>query len=266
MFILYILLSFILGSLIGSFLNVVILRLPRQQSLGGRSYCPNCKNILKNRDLIPVVSFLNLLGKCRFCKSKISPRYFIIELITGAMFAFGFYFLSPEEIAGVLSLVKAWIFIAVLICVFVIDLEHFLILDKVILPPIVVFLVLNLFLDLEANTLWVWNGHFFGGILAAGLSSLSFFCLWYFSKGKWMGFGDVKYMLFLGVSLGWVGVWVAWFLAFLLGAVYGVFVLFLSKASLKTRVPFGTFLSLAAFIAFFWGEKLFTWYLGLLNY
>lgn len=266
MFLFYIGLSFILGSLIGSFLNVVILRLPREQSLGGRSYCPNCKKTLKSIDLLPIVSFLALFGKCRFCKSKISSRYFFIELVTGVLFAFCLFFLRPEEIAGFLNLIKAWIFVSVLICVFVIDLEHFLILDKVILPPIVVFFVLNLFLDLETNMLWAWKGHFFGGILAAGLSALSFFSLWYFSKGKWMGFGDVKYMLFLGVGLGWVGIWVAWFLAFLLGAVYGVFILFLNKASLKTRVPFGTFLSLAAFIAFFWSEKLFAWYLGLLSY
>lgn len=260
-------LVFIFGSCIGSFLNVVILRLPNEESLSGRSHCVHCGHTLSAMDLVPLLSFTLLGGKCRYCRKPISPRYFIIEIITGLLFVLNWHLVNPYSSLSFFALgVNAFI-IGVLIAVFVIDLEHYLILDRIIFPSVIFMAVANLVFDLLAGqTPLTWHSHFISGILAALLATLPFFAVWFFSKGAWMGFGDVKLMLFLGLALGWPNVFVALFLAVILGGILSAMLLALKTKTLKSRLPFGTFLALGSLTALFYGEYLLSWYLGLLGF
>lgn len=260
-------LFFLYGSLIGSFLNVVILRLPEEQKLTGRSHCPKCNHVLGALDLIPLLSWLFLLGKCRYCKTKISPRYFIIEFIMGALFLFSWLYLSPVTLLGYLLLIKYLIVISILLAVFVIDLEHFIILDSIIFPGMAVISILNLTLDVFGKMpVLSLNGNFVGGVLAALACCLPFFTIWYFSKGKWMGFGDVKLALFLGVSLGWPFIFVGLMLGVLIGGLVSIILLLATSKTMKSQIPFGTFLSFGTLIAMFYGYRILEWYLSILGF
>lgn len=263
----FLLASFIFGALIGSFLNVVILRLPRGESLGGRSHCLYCGHTLKFWDLFPVLSFIFLRGRCRYCQKRISPRYFIIEFLTGLLFAASFWLVWPSNIIGILVLIKYCLFASVLLVVFVIDWEHFLILDQIIFPSLAVITILNLFLDLSARQLSnVAGGNLISGLLAAAALALPFFCFWYFSKGQWMGFGDVKLALLLGAALGLGKTLIGFLLAVMLGGLVSLLLLLFSDKTMKSKLPFGTFLSVGALFALFYGDILFGWYLRLLGF
>jgi len=241
---------FFLGLFVGSFLNCVIYRLEKKKSfLSGKSSCPKCKKQLKWFDLIPVLSFILLKGKCRYCKKKISLQYPLVELGTGFVFLF----------AGIYTNTYIYIFYLLiascfLICIFVYDLKHFLIPDKLIYPLIVLSFLFML-LNYES---------FLNFFLSGILSALFFFSLWFFSKGKWMGFGDVKLALFMGFFLGSPKIVVALFSSFLFGALVGLFLIVLKKKKLKSEVPFGPFLVFGTFLGLFLGKEIITWYFSLL--
>jgi len=258
-------LVFIFGTLIGSFLNVVILRLPMEQPLTGRSHCFSCRHNLAALDLVPVFSFLFLKGRCRYCKAKISWRYAFILLLTGLLFVFAWSFFKPDSLVLFLQLINAWLVISVLLAVFVIDLEHFLILDKVVLVGCIGAGLLNLVLDLLTKPALGFESRFISGLFAALVLTLLFFFTWYISRGRALGFGDVKFAIFLGLVLGWPKVLAGFMLAILLGGVVSAFLLALASKTLKSRVPFGTFLTVGALIAFFYGDRLIAWYLALLG-
>ena len=266
MFYFILFLVFYFGCIVGSFLNVVILRLPKNLSLNGRSYCFFCKHVLEPEDLVPIFSFALLLGKCRYCKKNISKRYFIIELVTGALFVFAYLMLKPVDLVGFLTLGGYFTAIATFICIFVIDLEHFLILDIVLLVGGSLFLLFLIALIVLVPGSFSWNKLIFENILGLLLVPLPFFGIWLYSKGEWMGFGDVKFCLFLGLALGLKIALLSLFLAFIIGGVFSVFILALSNKGLKTRLPFGTFLSFAGFIALFFGQTLLGKYLALIGY
>jgi len=258
---------FIFGSLIGSFLNVVILRLPKGEKLTGRSHCPNCGHELSPLELLPIFSFLFLKGKCSSCSVKISWRYFIIEVITGLLFALSWWLLKPETGLEFVILFRNLFVISALIVVFVVDLEHYLILDSVTFFSLAVVVLLNIVIDLTSNTkLLSLHGHLLGGIIGAILAALPFYLLWFVSKGRWMGFGDVKLALLLGAIFGSPVVFVNLILAVFLGTLASVFLLALKSKTLKSQIPFGTFLSLAAVVTLYWGERLLRWYLSLLGF
>lgn len=258
--------AFTYGIIIGSFLNVLILRLPQGRSIGGRSECVTCKRQLTAWDLIPVVSYFSLRGKCRGCSSPISPRYFIIELLTGLFFALALYVLSPVTAMDYIVILRTWLILAVLIVVFVIDLEHFLILDKVIYPAAVLVLGLNIVLDLMSGVPFISLSGFTVGGLVSGLISFGFFfALWSISKGKWIGFGDVKFMIFLGLALAWPNIWVGLFLAFVLGGLVGTGLLLFGNKTMQSKLPLGTFLAVGAVAGLLWGGELLAWYLGLVG-
>jgi leader peptidase (prepilin peptidase) / N-methyltransferase len=260
-------LVFIFGSCIGSFLNVVILRLPKEESLSGRSHCVHCGHTLSAADLLPVLSFAFLLGKCRYCRKPISPRYFIIEIITGLLFVLNWYLINPQNSLGYFLVAANAFIIGVLISVFVIDLEHYLILDRIIFPASAIMALANIAFDLlSGQSPLVLHSHFILGILAALAAALPFFAVWFFSKGAWMGFGDVKLMLFLGLALQWPNIFVAVFLSVVLGGILSAILLALKAKTLKSRLPFGTFLALGSLVAMFYGEHLLRWYLGLLGF
>jgi len=259
--------TFCFGAIIGSFLNVVILRLPNNKTLTGRSHCPACGKTLTVLELFPVFSFLIQRGRCRGCHIKISSRYWIVEIFTGLLFAAAFYYLNPAGAAQIVMLIKYWLVLAVLVAVFVIDLEHFLILDGIIFPACAAVLVLNIILDLTFHVkILSFQSHFISGIFAAAVLWLLFFSVWGLSSGRWLGFGDVKLAVLLGLALGWPLILVGFMIAVLIGGVASVYLLLFSNKTLKTQIPFGTFLALGTVFALFYGDKLLNWYLALLGF
>lgn len=269
-----IILSFIFGSLIGSFLNVLIWRLPREESIGGRSHCPKCGHGLIWIDLIPVISILLFRAKCRYCKARISLRYPVIELITAVLFTFAWTEFTPHDFVSGLLLVKALILIAVCVVVFVIDLEHYLILDKIVFPTGVIMGLFALLLHSYSNffaaivffiPFWFLSCIYLdedrkGSKLFPALT-FSFKAL---DKPGVMGFGDAKFVALMGLALGFTGTGVGLFLAFFIGAIVGVLLILLGNKKLGSKLPFGTFLSVATILGLFWGQKLWDLYWTLL--
>jgi len=256
---------FILGLIIGSFLNAVIYRLKAKEKIVfARSHCPKCGHILGFWDLIPLFSFIFLKGRCRYCQAKISWQYPLIELATALIFLLGYFHYSPEES----SILSFWflafgpyptylIFSSFLIVIFTYDLKYYLILDKVTLPALVVALGINVFiLDKDILNLLLAMAVLFG----------FFLFLFLISQGKWLGGGDLRLSLVMGAMLGWPNVLTAFVLACFLGAVIGL--AFWARSLAKsgkipwgTQVPFGTFLSLATLVALLWGDEILKWYL-----
>ncbi len=251
--------AFVLGLIVGSFLNVLILRLPARKSINGRSQCPHCKHVLSAADLVPVFSYLFLRGRCRHCGARISPRYFYIEAATGGLFAFCAVFFTPLDLQSALLFLRAAFIVSVLVVVFMTDLEHFLILDKVVLPSAAALLVLNFAIDwFQKNRLQ--NSLSWFGILSAIGAALFFGSIYFFSKGKWLGLGDVKFSLFLGLATPFPFIIVNLILAYALGAIIGLALIFFGRKKFSSRIPFGTFLALSTIVALFYGPALVNWY------
>ena len=256
--------TFVFGTAIGSFLNVLIWRLPRNQTLNGRSKCPNCSHQLIWVDLIPIFSFLFSGGKCRYCKAPVSWRYLIIELITGLLFVSAWVVVFPLFPADWILLAKICFIISVLITVFVVDLEHYLILDKIVLPATAVILAINLGYDLFPMA--DWRTSLVVGSLTGMLAGfLPFFFLWIVSKGKWIGLGDAKFGLFLGAVFGFPQIWVVYLIAFLIGTVVAIPLLLTGKKKLSGKLPLGTFLAVSAVINLWFGIEIASWYLRLIG-
>ena len=248
---------FFLGTIIGSFLNSVIFRTQKGESfLKGRSYCPKCKHTLSFFDLIPIFSFIFLKGKCRYCKEKISWQYPLVELATGIIFLFTFYNFqnSINTFYNLFYFILVLVIFCFLILIFVYDLRTYLIPDEFLLAVILLSLILNferIFLNFS-----------FKNTILFLLPAIFFFLLYFFSKEQWLGFGDVKMALFMGIFLGWPNVMVALFISFLLGSIVGIFLILFGKKTFKSQVPFGPFLVLGVFFAFFFGKNIINWYLN----
>lgn len=249
-------LFFVLGLAVGSFLNVIIYRLEKKEGfIKGRSYCPYCKKNLHWLELIPLVSFILQKGKCKKCKKKISWQYPLIELATGILFI-----LVISNTQNVVFIIFCLFVISCLIIIFVYDLKHYIIPNEVVYSGILVagswYLVFGIFIqDTRYEILDVF--------LAALVAGVFFFSIILISKGKWMGMGDVKLGVFMGLILGWPKILSALFLAFLIGALVSVFLIIFKKKTLKSQIPFGPFLAGATVIAIFWGNILINWYLNL---
>ena len=174
--------------------------------------------------------------------------------------------LSPDSFSSYILFAQALFIISILVTVFVIDLEHFLILDQILwiglIGVLLLYSIANLFNQPVASVL---RNLLTNNLLGAIAACLPFFAIWYFSKGQWMGFGDVKLAGFLGFTFGWPLVAVNLMLAVCLGGIVATFLLALQRKTLKSRVPFGTFLSLAAVITLYWGRPLLDWYLSLMG-
>jgi len=231
---------FIFGLVIGSFLNVVIYRLPKKLSvIWGRSFCPKCKKKIFWFDNVPLVSYLVLKGHCRSCHSPISLRYPLVELLTG-----GIFLLSYLSHIGFLS----YLLFAGLIAIFFIDLKHQIIPDEILFPLIFLFLIFFLITNHQSL---ITNY-----LPSALLSFLFLFFIRLVTKSKGMGFGDVKLAFLMGLSLGFPKVIVAFYIAFLTGAIAGVILILVKKAKFKQKIAFGPFLSLGTIIACLWGENI----------
>ncbi len=263
------LIIFLFGLIVGSFLNCVIYRLEVGGNfLKGRSFCPKCKHILKWYDLIPILSFIILKRKCRYCREKISWQYPLIELSTGILFLiiFNFQFswtpsggLPEGLLFNFLNLFYYLIITSFLIIIFVYDLKYFIIPDRVIYPVIIIALIFN-FQFLIFNQFSIFKLSMLSALGAAAF----FLTIFLVSRGHWMGFGDVKLAFLLGLFLSFPNILVALFSAFLIGAIIGIGLIIARKKNLKSEVPFGPFLITGTIIALFWGEKLIRWYLNLI--
>lgn len=241
--------SFLFGLAIGSFLNVVIYRLPRHESLvRPGSHCPGCGAAIRWYDNLPVLSWLILRGRCRDCKIRISPRYLLVELLTGALFVLAMWRLDVTW-----RLPIGWVFISALVAVAFIDYEHMIIPDKIVLPCAVALLAASI--AVAPERWWIFLVAGFGGAVFC----LALALLW---PGGGMGFGDVKMALLVGFVLG-ASALVAFFVAFLVGSIVGIYVVLARKGSGKTRLPFGPFLALGSVVGLLAGPSIITWYQSL---
>ena len=238
----------------GSFLNVVIYRLPRGQSLAWPpSACPDCRARIKPRDNIPLLSYLLLRGKCRVCGSKISPVYPLVEAVTAACFLLlhGPFALSVHFFASGL-------FSSALIVLCFIDLSHQILPDEITLPGLALALVYSGFRpDLGLRQSLV------GAVTGAGFLLVIYSVYRVLRKKEGLGMGDVTMMLLVGAFLGWQKAFFTLLLASLVGALVGIFLMSCRKKDLQYSLPFGTFLAPAAFIALVWGDRIIRAYLSL---
>lgn len=239
----------VLGLIIGSFLNVCIYRIPREESISfPPSHCTNCNSKIKAYDLFPVISFLLLRGKCRHCGEKISIKYPLIEMITSALFLalyikFGISF----------ELIKFIVFISFIVVIGIIDFETTDVYFKTTLSGIILglgFILIGHFYGLE-----VWT-YIFGGVLGGGIISV----IVLLTHG--MGWGDVEICLLAGIFLGFKLTVVMLFISFVTGGVLGLLLIVTKKKSRKDYIPFGPFISLGTIMTVFFGEQLLNLYIS----
>lgn len=276
-------LIFIFGLVFGSFLNVVIYRLRNGRNMiSDRSSCPECQSQLKWFDLIPLFSFLYLRGHCRYCHKKISWQYPIVEILSGLIWVgvfykvfglqppfipplsgggvwavFNFFFLSPLDkggFGGVLSYFYYIFIFSAFLIIAVYDFRWKIIPDKIVYPAIAVALIYNAPPLISSLIREEDYGGFLIYLFSAILAFLFFFSFFYFSKGKAMGFGDAKLAFLIGLFLGQRLAITALVLSFIIGAVFGIILLWSRRRTLKSQIAFGPFMVIGAVIAFFFSN------------
>lgn len=272
------LLTFLFGAIIGSFLNVVIHRVPLEESIVfPNSACPKCKNAIKSYDNIPILSWLILGGKCRNCKNPISSRYPAVELLTALLFLLVYW-----QVGFVWYLPVCLIFVAAIISLIFIDSEY-MILPDVITYPLLFFAIIvrlafpliyqnDFFSDTKIFPLNMidpsvpsWAVSLFGAIIGGLIGGGSLWLvgeLWKRLRGvEAMGFGDVKMMFGVGALLGWQLTFLTIFLGALTGSVIGIFVMMKDRENgLQAKIPFGIFLGIGAIVSLLFGEQIIVWY------
>ena len=246
--------SGLVGLVVGSFLNVVVHRVPRKESVvKPRSRCPGCGNQLSPTDNIPVLSWLMLRGKCRSCGEPISARYPLIELLTAVLFA-----TTAIRLGANWALPAFLVVVAGLIAISAVDLERFIVPNRILYPTLFIAAPL---LVLAAALEDDWAGvrtAAIGGVMAWGLLLVI-----HLISPRGMGFGDVRLAGLIGMTLGWLSVGhvlVGLFLGFLTASVVGVSLIFLKLKGRKDKVPFGPFLATGAYLAILFGDPIIAWY------
>jgi leader peptidase (prepilin peptidase)/N-methyltransferase len=241
--------AFILGAVLGSFFNVVGLRVPKGESIiSPPSHCPNCGRWLTAGDLIPVVSYFFLRGKCRSCRSKISFIYPLVELLTASLFAFAYMYSGLNA-----TLIVSGALISLLIIIFVTDIRYQIIPDKLLIFFALFFLIIRLFIPFRP---WL------DGLFGAGVGFGTLLLIAVISRGN-MGGGDIKLFAVLGFVLGVKGVLLAFFFSCLYGSVIGICALLSGKIKRGQPIPFGPYIVLGTLTSYFYGETLWHWYLQL---
>jgi leader peptidase (prepilin peptidase) / N-methyltransferase len=242
------------GLCVGSFLNVVIYRLPLGQSLATPpSRCRKCGYSLRWFDNIPVLSWVFLRGRCRKCGINVSWQYPVVELVTGALFVLVVWLTPPGPL-----LASRLLLVCILIALFGIDLEHQILPNVITLPGIAIGVLLSLIAPPG------WKDSLIGVLLGGGIlyAIAGAYYLWRREEG--MGMGDVKMLAMLGAFLGWKAVLITVILASFAGAFVGLAMMAVQRGSMKYALPFGTFLAIGAVVAMFVGEPLVAWYAGFL--
>lgn len=255
-----VILAAIFGLAVGSTLNSLIWRLHTNKSwMRGRSICPHCEHSLAIRDLVPIISWLWLRGRCHYCHKSISWQYPTIELVTAVLFGLSVWALALTSWQNWLEVGLWLVILCLLIILAVIDLRWYLLLDKLTYLLIVLASVL-LLVELSLGMPWrgVW------GSLLAGLGAGAFFwAIAAITKGRGMGGGDIKLVIGLGLLLGLQRMVLTLFLAFVGASVVGLALIILTKRSRRDPIPFGPFLIASAVVAYLVGTTIIIWYIGL---
>lgn len=246
----YFIIFFISGLIIGSFLNSLIYRIDDIKTIFiHRSHCPKCQKILTWKDLIPLISFLILLGRCRYCRQKISWQYPLLELATALMFVVIYWQFGLSLVIGYWLLVTCF-----LILIFTYDWLKQIIPDEFFYPALiltVIFLIFSPRTDFSSSILGMLAGSVFIALI------------YLITRGKGIGFADIKLTGLLGLIVGWPQILLVLFLAFILGAMVGLIMIASRKYGWKSAIAFGPFLIMGFYITLFWGEKIIGWYLGI---
>lgn len=250
---LFYLLFFVSGLVFGSFLNSLEWRLHKKKSLNTRSECPKCHKVVSWYDNIPVLSFIILHGKCRHCHKEIGWQYPVVELLLALLFCFVFYFHSATMNISWLAVIRDCIAVFVLLFIFIYDTKYMEVSDAITLGAAGVLFVIGVLLHAS------WVSMLIGAIIGGGF----FFLQYIISKGKWVGGGDIRIGIFMGILLGWQLVLLALWFAYVIGGIISIFLVLTKKKKLKAEVAFGTYLSLATFITMFFGMQILSWYLRL---
>jgi len=249
---------FVFGLVIGSFLNVVILRMNTGRSVAkGRSKCSRCSTTLAWYELVPVFSFLGLRGKCKTCNNHISFQYPLVELLTAIIFTLVYVSaITTYSISGIAAIVFFFsaAIASLLMVIFVYDIRHTIIPDTI----VYLFIILSL-ISIVWRMMTMPGFSPISAVIGGVFVALPFFLLWAFSKGRLMGFGDVKLTLGIGWLLGLTGGFSALLFAFWIGGLFGLFLLGLSrKYSMRSQIPFAPFLILGTFIVGVYGVTIFS--------
>lgn len=257
---------FILGLIIGSFLNVVVYRLRMAESfVVGRSHCTHCKTQISWYDNIPVLSFILLKFRCRHCQAKISWQYPLVEIFTGFMFAFiGWQYFDLGDFSTFPVAIYYAGIVSFLMVIFVYDALYMEIPSLALWPAVAFVILFNLFFDWEMQG-WVGilESAVYSGTLGATAAFAFFFAMVAISKEKWMGMGDAYLVILLGLIVGWPEILLALMAAFASGALTGIVMIALKKKKMGSQLPFAPFLVLGTLVAMFWYEPIMTWYLGM---
>ena len=243
-----------MGAIFGSFANVVIYRLPKEESivLPG-SHCYSCKKPVKWYDNIPILSWFVLRGHCRHCGAKFSFRYPLVEFIMAALFALSYFYVGWS-----ISLAEYLVFIfGLVVCTFI-DLDHMILPDEFTLSGIVIGLV-GAYINPQREFLDALLGMLMGGGFLWGMA----YVYYLITKQEGMGGGDIKLLAWIGAMLGWKSIPFVIMTSAILGSVIGLVAARKQKAGLKTVIPFGPYLALAALFYLFGGETIALWYLDL---
>lgn len=246
--------AFVFGMVVGSFLNVCICRMPKNESVvSPPSHCPGCSYQICWYDNIPLVSYLLLRGKCRGCGAHISLQYPLVELLNGILSLCLFLRFGPTPAFAALFL-----FCSALVVITFIDIEHQIIPDEISLPGIAVGFILSFFL--QGHT---WLNSLLGILLGGGSLLLVAYLYQKLTGKDGMGGGDIKLLAMMGAFLGWKAVPFIIFTSSLVGSLIGVSIMLLQKKDSKFAIPFGPYLAFGAVLYIFYGKSLIRWYLGL---
>jgi leader peptidase (prepilin peptidase)/N-methyltransferase len=254
----------IVGLAVGSFLNVCIDRLPANQSIVRlRSHCESCGDMLRSRDLVPLFSYLLLRGRCRHCGARIPPRILLVELATAMLFGlFAWHYGLTPQLAMIL------VYACLFLVIFVIDLEHQLILDIVLYPAMALAFIFSFFwFGIGDYPHWPDTGvlsALLGGVVGLVFMIIPYFISRAFYGREAMGEGDIYLGVLMGLACGFPLVFVALILGILVGGAVAVALLALRRKKRKDLIPFGPFLAAAAMVTLIWGGPIMDWYTGLL--
>ncbi|HSA84274.1 MAG TPA: prepilin peptidase [Patescibacteria group bacterium] len=259
--IIYYFLIFLFGTCVGSFLGVVIDRLPRGENISkGRSHCDHCKKTLTALDLIPIFSFLFLRGRCRHCGARLSLFYPIVEIVTGSLFVIAaLHVSSMYQVVSIMYMIELFYYLFIissLIVLFFIDLKYGILPFSIMFPAMIVT-----FLFILLNTNNMIQNHFLAALGAFGF----FLALFLLTRGRGMGFGDVVYVFLMGLLLGFPSIVLGLYMAFVSGAIVAVILVLLHKKKMRgSTIPFGPFLVFGTLICLLWGDHLTKFVLRLL--
>ncbi|HLC99503.1 MAG TPA: prepilin peptidase [Patescibacteria group bacterium] len=256
---------FLFGTAIGSFLNVVVLRAPRNISIvSDRSHCPRCKHKLAAWDLVPVFSFLFLRGRCRYCKKKISWQYPLVEASLGIIFIAGFFVFGVSVQFFLFAVYSSF-----LVAIFILDYTKYIIPDFLSVPAMLAALAGSFIIVLTNRQTFTISdfsaiaGNLGWAVLIGGGFFLAQFLI---SRGRWVGGGDIRLGVVMGLMLGFPVIIAALGLAYVVGAFWSLGLMAMKRKTIKDALPFGTFLTFSTVVCLLWGEEIVRGYMKFIGF